>query len=326
MKTTNQENTESVIEYMTRILIYTKLNNKLGQYDFTKELELVTKDMLNSLLKLNFKHLEAEQTNYPGIDLGDKKNKFAAQVTSQNTKEKINKTLIRYQQYNLDKKYAGLFIIIWDFEKLSYNIKSDINYTILYPVDFINLFKNLDTEKQTEFLSYLSKNFGILEQRFNKGILTNTTTIFPKNMGNLCKVLTANEYEVDSTLIKDLNLILNKFGTNLELLSFKERKLLYDCLILSKNIKDEYLLLTQGIGKRILENDMVDAFENLVEYDFIENDFEYDDGRKTGSYFIFYHDDASDDLDWLWTILKENFNKTELSLMIIGMDLRIFEA
>ncbi|WP_317944734.1 hypothetical protein [Sporosarcina saromensis] len=79
------------------------------------------------------------------------------------------------------------------------------------------------------------------------------------------------------------------------------------------------------MGKRISEENSNDAFENLVEYDFIENEFEYNDGCKTGAIFIFDHKDASDHLNWLWVILKENLSSQELYLLIVGMDLCIFE-
>lgn len=325
MKTINQKNTEQIIECFTQIVTYTKLHNKLGQYDFSKELELVTKDILNTLFDFNFKFLESEQKNHPGIDLGDKKKKIAVQVTSQNTKNKITTTLSLFKKHNLEKNYSKLLIVIWDLEKVPTTVKSDISYEIMTPVDFINVFKGLNDSQQNKFIRYLSTNFGLLKQTFHNRILTNKKAVLPNTFDNLYSILEINDCEIDKNLKHDINLVLKQFGNNLELLSPKERQLLYDCLTVSKNINDEYLLLTQGVGKRISEENLSDAFENLVKNDFIESDFEYDDGCKTGAIFIFDHEHAFDNLNWLWLILKNNFNRTELNLLIIGMDLRIFE-
>ncbi|MDW0114005.1 SMEK domain-containing protein [Sporosarcina saromensis] len=234
MKTINQKNTEQIIECFTQIVTYTKLQNKLGQYDFSKELELVTKDILNTLFGFNLKFLESEQANHPGIDLGDIKNKIAVQVTSQNTKNKITTTLNLFKKHKLEKNYSKILIVIWNLEKAPTSVESDIPYDIMTPVDFVNVFKGLNDAQQNKFISYLSINFDMLKQTFNNRILTNKKAVLPNNFDNLYSILEMNDCEIDNTLQHDIDLVLNQFSNNLELLSSKERQLLYDCLTISK--------------------------------------------------------------------------------------------
>lgn len=150
----------------------------------------------------------------------------------------------------------------------------------------------------------MENNFSILEDRYTRSILSNTEPISANNLGKLYQFLEQADYEVDLPLKKDIITAIKYLATNLKLLSSIDRNLLFECLIQAKNIDNEYLLLTQGMGIRIVEYNLLGPFDNLCEYDFIENEYEYADGTKYGARLILECVGVNYHLDWLWVVLK----------------------
>jgi hypothetical protein len=70
-----------------------KANNHLDFYDINKVAEDLAMKLLNEIYNLQLINLNEEKPNYPGIDLGDKVNKIAFQVTSRNEPKKIQENL-----------------------------------------------------------------------------------------------------------------------------------------------------------------------------------------------------------------------------------------
>ncbi|WP_258958419.1 SMEK domain-containing protein [Bacillus mobilis] len=60
------------------------------------------------LWDFNYKRLESERMDYPGIDLGDKKNKLSMQITTDGSKAKLRKTIMHFEKEKLYKKYSVL--------------------------------------------------------------------------------------------------------------------------------------------------------------------------------------------------------------------------
>lgn len=50
-------------------------------------------DLLNLTYDYELENLNREKMNYPGIDLGDRYNRVAVQITSESDREKIEKTI-----------------------------------------------------------------------------------------------------------------------------------------------------------------------------------------------------------------------------------------
>jgi hypothetical protein len=86
--------------------------NKLQLYDLTKVIEDFSKQVLNIVYNLNLINLNTERVNTPGIDLGDKINKIAYQITSAKYSPKIKATLeaITASQ-KVDYKTFKVFIV-----------------------------------------------------------------------------------------------------------------------------------------------------------------------------------------------------------------------
>jgi hypothetical protein len=79
-----EEEIKQVIELMTWWVSKIKTNNYIEFYDINKVAEDLALKLLNEIFGLQLVNLNIEKSNYPGIDLGDKINKVAYQITSRN--------------------------------------------------------------------------------------------------------------------------------------------------------------------------------------------------------------------------------------------------
>ena len=95
--------------------------NKLGQFDLTKFCEDFFREILNIAYKLNLQNLNTTRSNFPGIDLGDKKKRIAYQITSEKQSSKINDTLSSLNEDFL-KSYDIIYIFIIGEKQTSYTI------------------------------------------------------------------------------------------------------------------------------------------------------------------------------------------------------------
>jgi len=95
--------------------------NKLGQFDLTKFCEDFFREILNIAYKLNLQNLNTTRSNFPGIDLGDKKKRIAYQITSEKQSSKINDTLSSLNEDFL-KSYDIIYIFIIGETQTSYTI------------------------------------------------------------------------------------------------------------------------------------------------------------------------------------------------------------
>ena len=80
------------------------------------DLNVVSEDFFAALLNLvygyDLENLNHEELNKAAVDLGDKKNRIAVQVTSQRTKPKIQKTLNTFYEHGLTDDYDMLKVLI----------------------------------------------------------------------------------------------------------------------------------------------------------------------------------------------------------------------
>jgi tetratricopeptide (TPR) repeat protein len=97
-----EEEIKRVLELMTFWVTKIKANNYLDFYDINKLAEDLALKLLNEIYNLKLKNLNREKRNYPGIDLGDKTNKIAYQITSRKSSKKIKKSLEAFDKE--DKK------------------------------------------------------------------------------------------------------------------------------------------------------------------------------------------------------------------------------
>jgi len=88
-----------------------KIRNHLGFSDLSVYSENFFKDIINIVEGYKLVHANQKRANEPGIDLIDKKNRIAIQVTTTNTSEKIKHTLQQINENHL-KKYDKYRILI----------------------------------------------------------------------------------------------------------------------------------------------------------------------------------------------------------------------
>jgi tetratricopeptide (TPR) repeat protein len=110
-----EEETNRVLDLMTFWVAKIKANNYLDFYDINKVAEDLALKLLNEIYNLNLKNLNREKRNYPGIDLGDKTNKIAYQITSRGDSQKIQECLQAFDKEDKKKYSKGIrFLILND--------------------------------------------------------------------------------------------------------------------------------------------------------------------------------------------------------------------
>ena len=165
---TNRENIFKEIEnYLTFIQLKLKNRNSLNLQDINIMAEDFFKDLFNIIFGYNLKNINQSTQNAPSIDLYDDENKIAIQVTSDNSREKINKTIELFINNKLYQKYKLMFIIINDrlnYQKnfdtkglFDFNQKEDI----IFIINLLNIIKSKELNKQKEILEFLQNEISI---------------------------------------------------------------------------------------------------------------------------------------------------------------------
>lgn len=91
-----------------KLLLYAKsieIDNRSGYQDANKDAENTFCFILNIIYDYQLENLNKIKNNFPGIDLGDDKNRISVQVTSENSKKKIQDTLDTFER----KGYINTF-------------------------------------------------------------------------------------------------------------------------------------------------------------------------------------------------------------------------
>lgn len=89
-----------------------QLRNSLNLYDLDIHAEVFFCELLNLVFGWSLIDLNRLQKNYVSIDLGDCKNRVAVQVTAQNTRDKVKKTLGRFLENGYEKDYDRLIVLM----------------------------------------------------------------------------------------------------------------------------------------------------------------------------------------------------------------------
>lgn len=82
-----------IVDDLATLGAQVKMRNAIHMFDLTVAAENFFKDVLDILLDANFKNLNTERSNEPGLDLGDENKKIGIQVTSSASTGKVNHTL-----------------------------------------------------------------------------------------------------------------------------------------------------------------------------------------------------------------------------------------
>lgn len=148
--------------------------NSLNYYDINISSENFFIHLLNIIFDWNLKNENFTEKNTAAIDLADKDNRIAIQVTSDDSAKKIRKTLIVYRDKELYKQYDRLIIIVIKKRK-SYtaNFDSAINgrfnfdkkHNIFTIDELIQKIQDLGYQKVAKICEYLEFQLGTVMDR-----------------------------------------------------------------------------------------------------------------------------------------------------------------
>ena len=89
-----------------------RLKNSLNLYDIDIHAESFFCELLNLNLGYKLENLNHYQNNFDSIDLGDKENRISVQITSQNTRTKVQGTLDKFIKNGHENEYDRLIVLI----------------------------------------------------------------------------------------------------------------------------------------------------------------------------------------------------------------------
>ena len=92
--------------------IKTRFRSMLRTFDHHIMMEDVVCRLLNMVYGWELVNLNFQKKNYPGIDLGDEKNRIAVQVTSDKSRSKVTDTLRKFEEYRCFEKYDRMIIFV----------------------------------------------------------------------------------------------------------------------------------------------------------------------------------------------------------------------
>ena len=89
-----------------------KISTDRDYFDEHKEAEYFFCKPLSLLFDANVTNINSERRNFPGIDLADRNKRISFQITSTNTKQKVQHTLNEFLDNDLDKDFDRVIVLI----------------------------------------------------------------------------------------------------------------------------------------------------------------------------------------------------------------------
>lgn len=109
------------LSWLTTI-VQTEVKNNLSSRNVLAETTLA--GLLNRMEGWNLINANRIQANYPAVDLVDRDNRVAVQISSTNSLEKIRNTLVKFQENNLQEDYSRLYVVTITTENPSSGMRS----------------------------------------------------------------------------------------------------------------------------------------------------------------------------------------------------------
>src|ERR1041385_379676 len=122
---------KTITDFLSKLELEIRNRGYINLFDLNNVAESVFADLLNALYGYKLENLN-KKGNTPGIDLGDKKQRVAFQITSTNSNSKIQKTIDKFIEYEQYKDYDSLNILIIGSKQKRYNSiqTKGINFSI----------------------------------------------------------------------------------------------------------------------------------------------------------------------------------------------------
>jgi len=143
-----------------------------GLTDLNIYIEDYYRKILNIALGVNMENLNATRSNEPGLDIGDKTAKIAFQVTSNKTSAKINNTLEKIKDNDLQTVFTCIRILIVGEKQGSYTgvdetLCKELSFNIsnIWDItDVLKLVVTLETRQVKEIHDYIKEEAIRLEE------------------------------------------------------------------------------------------------------------------------------------------------------------------
>lgn len=304
-----------------------KSKSKIGLYDLNKQAEYFFQDMLNLTYSWSLKNMNKIQSNYPAIDLGDKKNKLCIQVTAQDSSKKIEDTINAFYKKKLDKKYNKLIILILTNKKKytkKFSIKNHTEFEIIDIDDLLEEINSLNLKKIEEIhkfiLEELSSIIDLVQGKNNNYLnkIEKTPSLPPNNAIAFFDCIDFDEEEKDEALKE-----LKEFYEELSDLPKSTREFLYLLIINSEDDETRIETYANKLKKKsnLSDQEMIDEYNILLKKGIIygeENEnIDYIFSCKRFSFGL-------DILDSIKSFTERNNNK--LKKIIVDCDFTLLDS
>lgn len=161
------DNITQINSYFERLVTQVGLNNANGFTDINAISEDFYAKLLDVIFSTKLENLNLKKLNFPAIDLGDDEERLCFQVTSTNSKAKVEKTLDRFSKYKLYKQYDRLQIAVISVKKsipktplkIPEHVVFDVSNDLLCVPDLIRKIQGLNLHKQLKILSLFQSEF-----------------------------------------------------------------------------------------------------------------------------------------------------------------------
>jgi hypothetical protein len=156
---------DSIIQNLTVLRQEINAKAKLGLTDLNIHCEDFVKGILNRIYGYKLDNLNKENSNFPGLDLGDETSGIAYQITSTKTTEKVEHTLEMYLKYEHYKVFNKVIVFILTSKQSSYSVKTVTEPNFKFEdseniIDFDDIYKDilsLEVDKRKELAEYIEK-------------------------------------------------------------------------------------------------------------------------------------------------------------------------
>ncbi len=144
---------EEIIEMLIRLQAEIQISNTLGLTNISKHSENFVRTLLNLVYEYDLENLNKDNSNFPGLDLGDIDEKIAYQITATKKSEKIDDTLstcIKFEHYKIFDKIK---IFTLTKKQRSYSLKTETEPKFYFDtnvdiVDFNMIIKEIENLPQ----------------------------------------------------------------------------------------------------------------------------------------------------------------------------------
>jgi hypothetical protein len=258
----------------------TSLENVIGLFDSNRTSQSFFKGLFNRIFDLKLDELDIESgiTNYPAIDLGDKKEKIAIQVTADSSSTKIKKTIDIFQT---NKKCAGfsrlVIFIIGDKENYTTKFVTNGSFEFIpsrdiwdekYLITEIN--KIQDTDKLEGILKFLKEELSefMFPEIFTQEDIKDCIAILKRDFGSAHSIRTSIEPRLGDDFMLKKNSVNNiswDFFKEKIRVHIKYNKDINDFLTdpINKDSQNSYFEVTQAIQDYYHKQQQPYSFENI---------------------------------------------------------------